>query len=92
MSLQQGRSAEYYRTHHVPIPHKLNQQYRASKKLRSKSEPPPQNNRRKLPGTNNSKTEVTVRIIKKNSKTFQSPPQNKKLNGSARRFHKPAII
>ncbi|KAG8194826.1 hypothetical protein JTE90_017265 [Oedothorax gibbosus] len=43
----QGRSPEYYRTHHVPIPHKLHQQ---QKKQRSKSEPPPAHRPKKLPG------------------------------------------
>ncbi|XP_035230763.1 LOW QUALITY PROTEIN: uncharacterized protein LOC118202692, partial [Stegodyphus dumicola] len=48
----QGRSPEYYRTHHVPIPHKLNLHQKMSKKLRSKSEPPLQNRVKKLPGIN----------------------------------------
>ncbi|GFQ67824.1 tankyrase-1 [Trichonephila clavata] len=48
----QGRSPEYYRTHHVPIPHKLNQHQKFSKKQRSKSEPPPQQRMKKLPGIN----------------------------------------
>ncbi|XP_015905859.2 uncharacterized protein [Parasteatoda tepidariorum] len=45
----QGRSPEYYRTHQVPIPHKLNLQQK--KKLRSKSEPP-LHKAKKLPGIN----------------------------------------
>ncbi|GIY37786.1 uncharacterized protein CEXT_604031 [Caerostris extrusa] len=48
----QGRSPEYYRTHHVPIPHKLNQHQKFAKKQRSKSEPPPQQRIKKLPGIN----------------------------------------
>ncbi|CAL1290936.1 unnamed protein product [Larinioides sclopetarius] len=59
----QGRSPEYYRTHHVPIPHKLNQSQKFSKKQRSRSEPPPQQRMKKLPGINggaNSLPQVTM--------------------------------
>ncbi|GBM02827.1 hypothetical protein AVEN_52010-1 [Araneus ventricosus] len=59
----QGRSPEYYRTHHVPIPHKLHQPLKFGKKQRSRSEPPPQQRMKKLPGINggaNSLPQVTM--------------------------------